>query len=232
MSPGTVLITGASRGIGLEFAKQMSKAGWEVIATCRHPEKAEQLSKVEGIQVEELDVTSQEQVQALREKLKERSIDMILNNAGIKAKQGCGSAEISGENIKAVWEVNVQGVGNVTKAFLPNVHKSGKRLVVAIGSGYGLIGENDSGGSTAYRMSKAGLMKMMRGWSMQETAQKVKYITLLPGWVETDMGGPNARLKVDHCVGMLLAVLQNHEQMESGSLYDYNGTNIGQLKGF
>src|SRR6185369_4436776 len=192
-SGATVLITGANRGIGLEFARQYAAEGWSVIACCRQPEAADALHQL-GVAVEaqRLDVTQDDDIRALAERLAGRPIDVLINNAGIFPQR-----EAFGETDTATWlhtlHSNCIGPVHVLKALLPNLQAGKQRKTIAITSGLGSIGSQLAGGNYAYRTSKAALNMAMANAAAELRGQLIVAV-VSPGWVQTDMGGEHATL--------------------------------------
>src|SRR4051794_14915001 len=192
----TLLVTGANRGLGLEFVRQFSAAGWEVIATCRTPDRAEDLKRLAGeprraIEIQRLDVTDPGSVKALAASLGQRAIDLLIANAGIIVAP---DAPVTPENFDLVMHTNVLGPLLVAEALADHVAASEKRLMAFISSKMGSIATIESGGSILYRASKAALNAGMRTLSFGLRSRKVSLIALHPGWVRTDMGGSGADL--------------------------------------
>jgi hypothetical protein len=152
-SAGTVLITGANRGLGLEFARQYSAAGWRVIGTARRPDAATDLNALE-VRVMRLDVTDQESVDRLANDLGDEAIDLLINNAGI-FPMAATLPEIDFDNITRTLAVNTIGPMRVTRALLPNLRRGGAKKIVNITSNLGSIAGNTDGRFYGYRESKA-----------------------------------------------------------------------------
>jgi NAD(P)-dependent dehydrogenase (short-subunit alcohol dehydrogenase family) len=224
----TALVTGASRGIGLEFVRQLA-GSWRVIATCRSPSTAEGLLALQAthanITVEQLDVTNDEQIEALAQKLASTPIDLLVLNAGIKGsreQQHLGALKTA--DLMEVLRVNTVAPLLVAQAFTPHVKASQRKQIVCCSSGVGCIGDNTSGGMTQYRVSKAGLNMGMQEIAVKGREEGVHVLCLVPGWVRTDMGGPNGRLSPEESVGGLLSnVVHQYRSLQSGGLYDYTG---------
>jgi NAD(P)-dependent dehydrogenase (short-subunit alcohol dehydrogenase family) len=152
----SVLITGANRGIGLEFARQYAAEGWVVFASCRNPKAAKELAnlvKRSGgkLTVVQMDVTDGESVRNAARQLGNEAIDLLINNAGISGIPGQRTGHIDYENWLRVLDVNTMGPLRVVEAFVDHIARSDRRLIVTITSGMGSIAENTSGGSIAYR---------------------------------------------------------------------------------
>mmetsp|Transcript_36708 Transcript_36708/g.80466 ORF Transcript_36708/g.80466 Transcript_36708/m.80466 type:complete len:232 (-) Transcript_36708:276-971(-) len=224
----TALVTGASRGMGLEFVRQLSTS-WKVIATCREPSQATELldlqSKCSNITIEPLNVDDQEQILGLATKLAGTSIDLLLLNAAMKGnmeRQHFGN--LGTEDILQVLHTNAVAPLMIAQAFAEHVKSSQRKQIVCVSSGVGSIADNTSGGMTQYRMSKAALNMAMQEVKVKLKDSGVHVLCLVPGWVRTDMGGPKARLSPEEAVeGMLNQVVHKYETLVSGGLYDYAG---------
>ena len=186
----TVLITGSSRGIGLEITRRYAEKGWRVIATCRTPEKASALQEIadehSNVSIEQLDVTDFSQIDALAAKYADTPIDVLLNNAGIS---GGSEAQQFGEFDYPVYNkvmaVNVLGPLKMSEAFIDNVAASEQKKIINITSGQGSITRN-FGGQYFYRASKSALNMVMRTLSIELKKQGITVGLLSPGFVRTD----------------------------------------------
>ena len=224
----TVLVTGANRGLGLEFARQYRAAGWKVIATARQPGEAAELKALgEGVRIVPLDVTKAESVAALSEALGKEPIDLLINNAG----QGVGldGGSLAGLDVgqfERVLQVNTLGPVRVTQALLPNLRAGKGKMVVGISSGLGSIAENREGGFYGYRESKAALDMFMRSLAAELKPEGFICVSLIPGWVKTDMGGPNAPLTPEESVAGMRKVLDGLKPENTGQFWSYKGTQV------
>ena len=234
----TVLIPGASRGLGLEFARQYANDRWQVIATCRDPEKAEALQKLaqqySSVQIEKLDVADQASIAALADKLKDTAIDILINNAGIlsgsssppefsdknDASQNIGS--IDPKAWAKILEVNTIAPVMVSQAFLPHIRRGSERKIVMISSGWASI-ELTSPGYMAYRTSKTALNAAMRNVALTLAEEKIIVVSLGPGWVKTDMGGENADISPEASARGLRKVIAALTLEQSGQFLRYTG---------
>jgi NAD(P)-dependent dehydrogenase (short-subunit alcohol dehydrogenase family) len=222
----TVLITGASRGIGLEFARQYAADGARVLATCRDPDHAAALSDLPGdINVHRLDVTDFEGVDALAETLGGEAIDILVNNAGmLSSGQRAGGIDF------AIWEqelkVNTMAPIKVATAFLPHLKRGTGRRIAMLSSTLGSIADNTSGAYIPYRSSKAGLNAA--GCSLAiDTAQDGMIVLMLhPGWVRTDMGGPHAAITPEASVQGLRRIIAEAGPEQSGQFLAYDGRKL------
>ena len=163
----SALITGANRGLGLEFARQYLAEGWQVYAACRDPESASELRRLADrsdhkLHIITLDVTESTSVKAAAAELEGRAIDVLINNAGVGGPRGQGIGNIDYESWSRVLGVNTLGPMRVAQAFVDNVAQSERKLMVTLTSGMGSIADNTSGGAFAYRSSKAAVNMVMR----------------------------------------------------------------------
>ncbi len=179
----TALITGANRGIGLELARQLAKRGDEVIATCRT--RSEELDRL-GVRVEaEVDVADDASVAALASRLSGRTIDLVVNNAGILTRESLDDLDFG--RIRREIEVNALGPLRVTKAVLPLLRKGSKIAIMT--SLMGSMGDNGSGSMYGYRMSKAALNAAGVSLARDLAPRGISVAILHPGYVRTDMTG-------------------------------------------
>ena len=220
----TVLVTGANRGIGLEFARQLHTAGAEVIATARKPAAAEDL-KALGVRIEQLDVTDPASVATLAAKLEGTTIDAVLNNAGIFLNRGTSLDEDPEEALR-VLDVNTVGPLRVTLALLPNLRQSDRKLVMNMSSGLGSIANNERGTYAAYRASKAALNMLTRTMAADLRPEEFIFVAMSPGWVQTDMGGENANLTPAESVSGMLKVMAGLKPADSGKYVGYDGNEL------
>jgi NAD(P)-dependent dehydrogenase (short-subunit alcohol dehydrogenase family) len=226
----TVLITGANRGLGLEFCRQYAEQGWHVIACARNPDDAfdlNNLSTQHNIQLETLDVSKFEQIDALSRKLADLPIDVLINNAGIYAdhrSDGFGHLDYQAWTNSLL--INTQAPVKMAEAFLPQIKKSGKKLIVNVSSLMGSIADNDSGGSIFYRSSKAALNAAMKSLAIDLKDQSVGVLIFHPGWVKTDMGGLNALIDAEPSITGMRSLIENFSLNQSGSFIKYDGTQM------
>ncbi|NOT11760.1 MAG: SDR family oxidoreductase [Methylococcaceae bacterium] len=223
----TVLVTGANRGLGLEFCRQFAEVNWTVIACCRNPGAAlelVQLGENTAIQIEALDVSNFEQINALSNKLSNLKIDVLINNAGIYSdtKQAAfGSLDY--QAWAQTFQVNTIAPVKLAEAFLNQIERSDKRMIVNISSLMGSVADNCSGGSILYRTSKAALNAAMKSLSIDLKNHAIGVLTLHPGWVLTDMGGANALISVAESVTGMRQLIENFSLSQSGSFLRYDG---------
>jgi len=217
------LLTGSSRGIGLEFCKQLQQRGFDVIATCRTATPALQALGVEVI--EHVEVSDPDSLHQLVAKLDGRKIDWLINNAGIAV--GLGLNDISTTAIasfKRMYEVNSLGPLLVTHALMDNLSKGSK--VGLVTSRMGSMTDNDSGGSYGYRMSKAALNAAGKSLSIDLKPQGIAVAILHPGWVRTDMTGHGGLIDTDESVDGLLKRMDALDISNSGTFWHINGEEL------
>ncbi len=222
----TVLITGANRGIGLEFARVFAADGWNVHACCRQPEKAAKLKALAGeVSVHRLDVTNGLQVAGLARELAEEPIDLLLNNAGIYGPR-TGFAQTDYDEWAPVFQVNVMAPLRMAERFVRQVAGSERKLIANISSKMGSIGDNARGGSYIYRSSKAALNMVVKSLSVDLAGRGISVVAFHPGWVQTDMGGSEAALTVAESVAGMRAVIEGLGPADNGKFFNYDGSEI------
>ncbi len=223
----TVMITGASRGLGLEFTRQYAAEGWRVIATCRAPSDAGALNEVKGaLEVHRLDVADHATIEALAGDLDGQAIDLLLNNAGIYGPRPADLGTIEYHAWGKVMEVNVMGPMKVAELFTEHVARSGLKLMVAISSRRGSIADNDSGGAYIYRSSKAALNAVMKSLSVDLAARSIVVAVFHPGWVATDMGGADASLDPPESVAAMVKAIGALGPEDGGRFINHDGTEV------
>ena len=218
---GTVLITGANRGIGLELARQYSAAGWQVIGTARRPDSADALRAIDA-EVLQLDVTEQESVDRLARDLADRPIDILINNAGIQPLMWKLNDVDIGEFERAL-NVNTIGPVRVVRALLPNLRSGERRKIVNVTTNLSSIADNTDGGFYGYRESKTALNMFTRSLAAELGPDGFICIVLHPGWVRTDLGGPDAPLSVTESVTGMRRVIEGLVPADNGSFQTYSG---------
>jgi NAD(P)-dependent dehydrogenase (short-subunit alcohol dehydrogenase family) len=217
----TVLITGANRGLGLEFARQFAAAGVTVLAACREPQRASALTELPGVEVCELDVGSAASVKALAAALKGRAIDILVNNAG---RLIAGHSEHNDpEAVMEMLRVNTLGPLMLSEALVENLAASSRRLIVTVSSDLASLSGNASGGNLGYRVSKAAVNMVMRTLAIELKPRGIGCVLLTPGWVRTDMGGSSAPLSATQSVTGMYRVIERLGLRDSGRWLDHSG---------
>ena len=223
----SVLITGANRGIGLEFARQYLADGWQVYATCRHPGSASELQHLtetsDKLRILALDVTYPETVKAAAAELDGQAIDLLLNNAGIGGPRGQTIGNIDYKAWAKVLDVNTMGPTRVAEAFVDHVARSKRKLIVTLTSGMGSIADNTSGGAFAYRSSKAAVNIVTRSLAIDLASRSITCVVVNPGWVLTDMGGTHATMTPAESVTRLRRLIETLGPAQSGKFFNHDG---------
>jgi NAD(P)-dependent dehydrogenase (short-subunit alcohol dehydrogenase family) len=218
----TILITGANRGLGLEFARQYAADGWRVLATVRNPLSGKAASDA-GAEIYVADIADAPSLARLKEALKDVAFDIVLNNAGIYGeRQKFGSVDEA--EFMRVMRVNALAPLKVAEAFADQM--AGRKLIASVSSLMGSIADNSSGGFHAYRASKAALNMVMKGLSVDLRERGITTIALSPGWVRTDMGGPQAPLEPAEAIAGLRRVLEKVSLADSGKFFHFDGSEL------
>jgi NAD(P)-dependent dehydrogenase (short-subunit alcohol dehydrogenase family) len=221
----TVLVTGANRGLGLEFARQYAGSGWRVIATSRSLDKAAALKGLgKAVAIHGLDVADFAATAALSRALAGETIDVLIANAGIGGPRGMTTESVDAEGWGETFRVNAMAPLALAGAFHAQVARSGERKMVAITSRLGSIGANGEGGMYAYRSSKAALNAAWHSYALDH--RDVIAAVLHPGWVRTDMGGKGAPLSPQESVSGMRRVIAGLGQSQSGGFFGYDGAPI------
>ena len=236
----SVLITGANRGLGLEFTRQYLKDGWEVHAFCRQPDKAEELSAMVAesrgnIQLREMDIGNKEQIEAAAKELKGLPIDLLINNAGIADGYGRGVYEMKEDpDIQnydfAFWEemmrINTLAPAKIIGAFLENIRAGGQKKIASLSSGLGSITNLAWAGKYGYCASKAGLNMVSKGLAEWLKPENIMVISLSPGWTRTAMGGPHATNSAEESVSGMRHVISSLTLAETGRFWNFDGEEL------
>ena len=220
----TVLVTGANRGIGLEFVRQLKAQGYVVIGTARKPDEAVDL-KALGVRVEQLDVTDGASVEALGNRLKGVKIDLLINNAGIGGHNARTFRETNFDEIAKTFDVNSLGPMRVTQALLDNLEATEGKTIVHISSIMGSI-EGNLGGFYGYRASKAALNMFNKSLAAELGRQGYISVVIHPGWVKTRMGGEGAPVEPVDSVAGMLRVIGSLSAADNGRFIDYQGNGL------
>ena len=210
----SVLITGANRGIGLEYAKQYSHKGYAVYGTARNPDKATEL-KATGATIIKLDVTSDADIAAMAKTMQGKKLDILINNAGVLNR-----TEKSRDVMLQGFSVNTLGPMYVAEALLPNLKASKNPKIINISSRLSVL-KNGSGKPVPYAVSKAGLNMVTRIQHTDLKASGFIVISMDPGWNKTDMGGKSAPLTPQQTVPKMIEVIDSLKAEDSGKFYNY-----------
>ncbi|OJT23981.1 SDR family oxidoreductase [Archangium sp. Cb G35] len=224
-------ITGASRGLGLEFVRQLLNRGDTIEAGVRSPSEARQLQELvrgaEGrLRLHALDISDPKSVDAFAATVGQgEALDVLINNAGVYGKDGA-LTELDYESMASTFAVNTLGPLRLTAALLPALRRGSARRIIHITSQMGSIGDNGMGGSYGYRISKAAMNMAMRNMHVDLHGEGFVTISLHPGWVQTDMGGPNAPLLPEASVRGMINVIDRLKAEDGGRFFSYEGQEL------
>jgi NAD(P)-dependent dehydrogenase (short-subunit alcohol dehydrogenase family) len=228
-----VVITGASRGLGLEFVLHYLRQGWDVHALLRQPKACETIqnllsSKGSKLEATACDVADGGSVAAAAKAIRARwdSLDLLINNAGINGSTNVDLEHLDMEDLRHVFEVNTIGPIQVSVALLPLLKKGTGSKIVHVTSKMGSIADNESGGWWAYRLSKAALNMACVNMAHELRRLRIATMVIHPGWVRTDMGGSMAPLGTEESVAGMIDVIEGLAQADSGCFRDYTGAEV------
>lgn len=236
----TVLVTGANRGLGLEFTRQYADAGWNVIACARTPDAAKELAEVAGqaggrVERHALDVANHSSIEHLSERLAGRPIDVLINSAGTMsarsfAKEGLAVDSFGGSDFsdwERVFKINTIGPMMMAETFVRQVGASTQKKIVNLSSVLSSMEKNTIGGLYSYRATKAALNAVSKSLAI-DLGKKHGIIVapVHPGWVKTDMGGANADIDATESIRGLRAVIEGLTLEKSGRLWMYDGSEL------
>ena len=222
----TVLITGAKRGIGRGLVDRFNENGWQVIATGRDATKTELANRGEQITAMDVDVADDQSIAALATKLAGQPLDLLINNAGVYDVPRNQLDTVTRDAWLHEMSVNSMAPLLVTRALLPNLLAGQRRQVAVISSKMGSITDNTSGSSYMYRSSKAAANAVLRSLSHDLANDGFTCVTLHPGWVQTDMGGPSATTTVEQSTTGLANLLINLKSEQNGRFFNFDGTEL------
>lgn len=223
----SVLITGANRGIGFEFARSFADDGWHVHACCRNPDRAKALKELAAgtvgvVTAHKLDVTDGLKVASLARALADEPLDILINNAGVYGPR-TGFGETDYDLWLPVIAANVLAPMRMAERFVAHVAAGERKLIVNISSRMGSIADNSGGGSYIYRSSKAALNAVVKSLSVDLAPRGITVVAFHPGWVQTDMGGPNATITAAESVKGMRAAIEELGPGDSGGFFNYDG---------
>lgn len=221
----TVLITGANRGLGLMFTRQYLADGWQVIATCRNPDQASELSALSSpdLTIRPLTVDDDASIAALKQAVGDQPIDLLVNNAGIFGPR----AAVLG-NLDAwldVFRTNAIAPIKVAEAFAGNVEAT-RGKIVSVSSKMGSIALMARADEYIYRSSKAALNSAHQSLAKEMEPRGITCAVFHPGWVQTDMGGPNADIDETESVTGMRAVIDGLNLDVTGRFWNYDGEQL------
>jgi NAD(P)-dependent dehydrogenase (short-subunit alcohol dehydrogenase family) len=225
--PPILLVTGANRGLGIEFVRQYAADGWHVVATCRNPDAAAELAAVGGdVDVHRLDVTSEGDLDRLVADLDGQPIDLLISNAAVLGGPKSRLDNVDLQAWRDAFEVNVLGAVRVVLALRPNVLAGTHRKVVVMGSRAGLPRGAKAGGTYIYRSTKAALHTAARMLALDLADEGVTVVILNPGHVRTGIGGKNAPTGPSESVAAMRKVIADLRPEQAGTFLQPDGSEL------
>ena len=226
----SILITGTNRGIGLEFVKHYLKNNEKVIATCRNKNSAKDLLELKNttsnLSLVELDVSNPNSINEFASKITDQPIDTFINNAGVFGPRNNEFGNFNAKEWLDVFNINTIAPLLITQKILKNLRLGKNKKLVFISSKVGSIEENTGGGMYIYRSSKTALNQVIKSLSIDFKDENFIAVALHPGWVQTDMGGPNALIDTKTSVKGMAEVIDSLVLKNSGRFYNYDGSSI------
>ncbi len=226
----TILVTGANRGLGLEFVRQYADEGWTVHACCRNPHDAAELNAIAsadgGVTIHKLDVADFAAIGRLAKSLNGEPIDVLLNNAGV----GGGDRQEFMNDVFEAWSrtfrINTMAPLRMTEAFVDNVASSERKVVVIVSTIMASMTGDVSGKLHLYRTSKAAVNMVMRLLSVDLEGRGITTFSLHPGWVRTDMGGAQAPLSPEESIAGIRKVIAGAGPETNGRFMTWDGKEL------
>jgi NAD(P)-dependent dehydrogenase (short-subunit alcohol dehydrogenase family) len=227
-SSGEVLLIGASRGLGLALAREWAQGGRHVVATVRGSGRTplHDLADAVGgrIEIETVDVTEPAQIAALHDRLADRTFDLLFVNAGVTNQPEGTVAQTATEEFVRVMVTNALSPLRVVEALQDRVDPAG--TIGVMSSGQGSVADNERGGHEVYRGSKAALNTFMRSYAARHAGEDRTLVLMAPGWVSTELGGPDARLSVDESIPNVVKTLDALQGRPGLHYVDYLGRTV------
>jgi NAD(P)-dependent dehydrogenase (short-subunit alcohol dehydrogenase family) len=227
-SAPVVLLIGASRGLGLALAEEYGKRGWRVVATVRSGAKTglhELAARADGrLEIESVDIADPDSVAALRARLAAQRFDLLFVNAGVSNGRGETIGQVSTEEFNRVMVTNALSPMRVIEALESLVAPNG--TIGVMSSGLGSVGNNVAGGWEVYRASKAALNTLMRSFAARRADDLRALVILAPGWIRTDMGGPNATFSIEENIPKIVDVISGQSGKRGLRYVDYRGADV------
>lgn len=223
----SILIAGASRGLGLELARQFADRNWSVIATARNMSSADGLARLQAersdrISISLLDMSDPASAARLKAELSGRLIDVLYVNAGIMGPAHHDAAKITDGEFQSLMLTNALAPIRLATALLDNI-RDGSGVIVFMTSQLGSVARNETGGYDLYRASKAALNSLTRSFVAKLPPRRLAVLSLHPGWVRTDMGGQNAPLDAGTSVAGMIDIVERARGTRGHRFLDYQG---------
>jgi len=228
-TPPTILLVGASRGLGLAMAAEFLKKGWNVVGTVQAGGRTELHDLADEhpgrIEIDSLDVTEPDQITALHDRLFGRRFDILFHNAGIASANPQESVgEVSTEAFVRVLVTNALSPMRVVEGLQDLVPADG--LIGVMSSGMGSISNNERGGAEVYRGSKAALNQFMRCYAARHAGEARALVLMAPGWIRTALGGPDAPFSLEEAVPKVVDVLLSQQGKPGLKFLDREGRTL------
>jgi len=225
-SKPTALIIGASRGLGLGLVEEYLRRGWNVVGTVRAPGQTRLHAVAErsggSVEIERLDTTIPDQIAVLAGRLQGRVFDLLFVNAGVANNPKQTIGDTSTEEFVRIMLTNTLGPMRVIEALADLVAPTG--IIGVMSSGLGSVADNESGAYETYRASKAALITLMRSFAARNPARSM--VIIAPGWVRTDMGGPNADLAIEDSIPRVVDTITAQTGKSGVRFLDYRGETV------
>jgi NAD(P)-dependent dehydrogenase (short-subunit alcohol dehydrogenase family) len=230
MSDRWALVVGASRGLGLGLAAELKSRGWNGVATVRDQageDRVKALSAKPGgeTRVEHLDINDDAGIAAMRRRLDDTIFDLVFVNAGIAPPEGHDAATASREEAANIFLTNAVAPIRLAHAFVDRV-RDGPGIVAFMSSGLGSVADKTDSYSDLYSASKAALNSLSRSFAASLGKRRITVLAVAPGWVRTDMGGPDAPLSVEESVHGIVDVLESRAGAGRHGFVDYQGREV------
>ncbi|MFH8681046.1 SDR family NAD(P)-dependent oxidoreductase [Streptomyces lydicus] len=224
----TVLLIGASRGLGRAIAAEYLDRGSHVVGTVRGPGRTalHDLQPTAGgrLEIEHVDINAPEQIHALRERLGARRFDLLFVNAGVANRPEETPADVTTDEFTRLMLTNALSPMRVIETLAELVTPDGTMAIMS--SGLGSVANNERGGFEIYRASKSALNQLMRSYAARHRDDPRTLLVTAPGWVKTDMGGPNARLTIEESIPRLVTAVDAQRGRRGLRYLDYLGQTV------